>query len=75
MGWGCFRFSIDRDPISGLRACCAGTFLLSFSRQTTTENKTMADNGAEKRKADEMSADSVEVPLSELQDLAEKGGG
>ena len=34
----------------------------------------MAENGAEKRKADEMTADSVEVPLTELQELAEKGG-
>lgn len=34
----------------------------------------MAGNGAEKRKADEMMADSVEVPLAELQELAAKGG-
>ena len=34
----------------------------------------MSENGVEKRKADEMMADSVEVPLSELQELAEKGG-
>eukprot|EP00752_Nemacystus_decipiens_P013897 g12336.t1 len=33
----------------------------------------MAENGAEKRKADEMTADSVDVPLAELQELAEKG--
>lgn len=35
----------------------------------------MADNnGGEKRKADEMTADSVELPLAELKSLAEKGG-
>lgn len=34
----------------------------------------MAGNGAEKRKADEMTADSVQVPLAEVKDLAEKGG-
>lgn len=34
----------------------------------------MAENGAEKRKADEMTADSVEVPLAELKELAAKGG-
>lgn len=34
----------------------------------------MAKNGTEKRKADEMAEDSVEVPLAELKELAEKGG-
>lgn len=34
----------------------------------------MAGHGAEKRKADEISADSIEVPLAEVKDLAEKGG-
>lgn len=40
----------------------------------TSQTLVMAENGAEKRKADEMTADSVEVPLAELQELAEKGG-
>lgn len=34
----------------------------------------MDQNGGEKRKADEMVADTVEVPLGELRDVAEKAG-
>lgn len=34
----------------------------------------MAGNGMEKRKADEMTSDSVEVPLAELRDVAAKAG-
>lgn len=34
----------------------------------------MAEIGAEKRKADEMTADSVEITVAELNELAEKGG-
>lgn len=46
-------------------------------RVTTVDrdySRIMAGNGAEKRKADEMTADSVELPLAELKSLAEKGG-
>lgn len=34
----------------------------------------MDGNGGEKRKADEMVSDSVEVPLAELREVAEKAG-
>lgn len=34
----------------------------------------MDGNGGEKRKADEMASDSVEVPLEELREVAEKAG-
>lgn len=44
------------------------------SLHTPSQTTVMAENGAEKRKADEMTADSVEVPLAELKELAEKGG-
>lgn len=34
----------------------------------------MDGTGGEKRKADEMASDSVEVPLAELREVAEKAG-
>ena len=34
----------------------------------------MDGNGGEKRKADEMASDSVELPLAELREVAEKAG-
>lgn len=51
--------------------------LLQATKHTSTKTRqrTMAGNGGQKRKADEVTAaDVVEVPLAELKDVAEKGG-